>query len=65
MASLPLGWHISGIYCFDDLSIAPGEGPFEDYAGGSEQYAQQALRGLSDRLREPREGASGHPQITR
>jgi hypothetical protein len=52
-ASLPLGWQISGIYRFDDLWIGLAEGPaFEDYASGSGHFAEQALRRLSDRLRE-------------
>ena len=52
-ASLPLGWPISGLWRFDELWIALGEGPaFDDYASGSAQYAEQALRRLADRLRE-------------
>ena len=52
-AALPLGWQVSGLYRFGDLWIALGEGPaFDDYASGSGQYAEQALRRLSDRLRE-------------
>ena len=52
-ASLPLGWQIRGLYRFDELWIALGEGPaFEDYASGSGLYAEQALRRLADRLRE-------------
>jgi hypothetical protein len=42
-ASLPLGWQLSGLYRFDDLWVALGEGPaFEDYAG-SGQYAQPEM----------------------
>ena len=59
-ASLLLGWKLSGLYRFDKLWVALGEGPaFEDYDSGSEQYAEQALRRLSDRLRERRGSASG------
>jgi hypothetical protein len=47
-ASLPLSWQISS------------EGPaFEDYLSGSGQYADQALRGLADRLREKRGPVTG------
>ena len=54
-ASLPLGWQLSGLYRFDDLWIALGEGQgFDDYLSGSGQYAEQALRRLSDRLLERR-----------
>jgi hypothetical protein len=54
-AALPLGWQVSGLYRFDDLWIGLAEGPaFDDYASGSGQYAEQALRRLSDRLRERR-----------
>jgi hypothetical protein len=59
-ASLPLGWQLSGLYRFDDLWIGLAEGPaFDDYASGSGQHAEQALRRLSDRLRERRRSASG------
>jgi hypothetical protein len=52
-ASLPLSWRLSGLYRFADLWIGLAEGPaFEDYASGSGQYAGQALRRPSDRLRE-------------
>ena len=58
--SLPLGWQLSGLYRFDDLWIALGDGPaFDDYTSGSGQYAERALGRLSDRLRERRESASG------
>jgi hypothetical protein len=58
-AALPLGWQISGLYRFDELWVALGEGPaLDDYTSGSGQYAEQALRRLSDRLRE-RRGQSG------
>jgi hypothetical protein len=61
-ASLPLGWKVSGLWRFDDLRVALGEGPaFDDYASGSGQFAEQALRRLSNRLREKRGVASGGP----
>ena len=54
-AALPLGWQVSGLYRFDDLWIGLAEGPaFDDYTSGSALYAEQALRRLSDRLRERR-----------
>ena len=59
-ASLPLGWQLSGLYRFDEFWIALGEGPaFDDYASGTGQYAEQALRRLADRLREQRGPATG------
>ena len=59
-AALPLGWQISGLYRYDALRIALLKGPaFEDYASGLGQYTDQALRRLSDRLRERRGPASG------
>ena len=52
-ASLPLGWRLGGLYRFEELWVGLAEGPaFEDYASGSGLYAEQALRQLSDRLRE-------------
>ncbi|HSM18549.1 MAG TPA: hypothetical protein VK845_16295 [Gemmatimonadales bacterium] len=59
-ASKPLGWHTNGLYRFGEVWIALAEGPeFDDYASGSGQEAEQALRRLSDRLRERRGLASG------
>jgi hypothetical protein len=59
-AALPLGWQLAGLYHFEDTWIGLAEGPaFEDYASGSGQYAEQALRRLSDRLRARRGIASG------
>ena len=59
-ASLPLGWRLSGVYRFDELWVSLAEGPeYDDYASGSGLYAEQALRRLSDRLRERRGVASG------
>jgi hypothetical protein len=54
-ASLPLGWQITGLSRFDGLWVALSEGPaFDDYLSGSGQHVDQALRRLSDRLRERR-----------
>ncbi len=54
-ASLPLDWQVSGLYRFGDLWVGLAEGPaFDDYASGTGLYAEQALRRLSDRLRERR-----------
>ena len=51
---------MSGLYRFGELWIGLAEGPtFDDYASGSGQYAEQALRRLSDRLRVRRGKASG------
>jgi hypothetical protein len=59
-AALPLGWQMSGLWRFDDLWISLAEGPdFDDYVSGSARYAEQALRRLSDRLRERRGSATG------
>jgi hypothetical protein len=59
-AALPLGWQVSGLYRFGEFWVALGEGPaFDDYASGSGQYAEQALRRLSDRLQERRGAQSG------
>lgn len=44
----------------DELWIGLAEGPeFDEYASGSGLYAEQALRRLSDRLRERRGPATG------
>lgn len=59
-ASLPHGWQASGLWRFDDVWIALSEGPgWDDYLSGSGQYADAALRQLSDRLRERRGPATG------
>jgi hypothetical protein len=48
------------MYRFGELRIGLAEGPaFDDYASGSGQYAEQALRRLSDRLRALRRHATG------
>ena len=58
--SLPHGWQLNGLYRFEDLWVALGEGPaFDDYLSGSGQYAEQALRRLADRLRERRGSTTG------
>ena len=59
-ASLPLGWQLSGLYRFDDLWVGLAEGSeFDDYLSGTGLFAEQALRRLSDGLRERRGKASG------
>ena len=59
-AALPLDWQLTGLYRFDDLWVGLAEGPeFDDYASGSGQFAEQALRRLSDRLRERRGPTTG------
>jgi hypothetical protein len=59
-APLPLGWQISGHSRVGGTWIALSEGPaWDDFLSGSGQYADQAPRRLSDRLREGRGVASG------
>ena len=59
-AALPLGSHVAGVWRFDDVWIALGEGPgVDDYASGSGRFAEQALHRLSERLRERRGVQSG------
>jgi len=53
-ASLPHGWSITGVWRFGDEWIALSEGPDSDYLDASSRHAEQALRRLSDRLRERR-----------
>lgn len=44
-AALPLGWRISGLWRFGEEWVALSTGPdFDDYASGSGQHAEQALR---------------------
>jgi hypothetical protein len=51
---------VSGLYRFEDTWIGLAEGPaLEDYESGSGLYADQALRRLSDRLRERRGPTTG------
>lgn len=58
-ASLPLGWEIAGLWRFGEEWIALSEGPDRDYIDASGRYPDQALRRLSDRLRERRGNATG------
>jgi hypothetical protein len=59
-AALPLGWQVSGLHRFDDLWIGLAEGTsLDEWASGSGRYAEQALRRLSDRLRERRGPVTG------
>lgn len=59
-AALPLGWQISGVWRFEDLWVALGEGPaFDDYASGTGRFVEQALHRLTDRLAERRGRQSG------
>lgn len=59
-AASPIGWHVAGLWRFDDRWIALSEGPgFDDYLSGSGQHADQALRRLADRLRERRGPMTG------
>ncbi len=59
-AATPLEWRLSGVFRFDELWVALCEGPqFDDYAAGTGQYAEQALRRLADRLRAQRRVAPG------
>jgi hypothetical protein len=50
---------VSGLWRFDDLWVALSEGPAFDGYMSCGQCADQALRRLSDRLRERRGVASG------
>lgn len=59
-ASLPSGWELAGLWRFEETWIGLAEGPgFDDYLSGSGRYAEQALRRLSDRLREHRGSTTG------
>ena len=59
-ASLPLDGQIRGLWRFNGLWVALSEGPtFDDYLSGCGQYADQALRRLSDQLRERRGPTTG------
>ena len=50
-AARPLEWRLSGVFRFDDLWVALSEGPgFDDYSYGTGQYAEQALRRMTDGL---------------
>lgn len=55
-AALPLEWRLSGLFRFGDLWVALSEGPaFDDYTAGTGQYAEQALRRMTDELRKRRQ----------
>ena len=57
--ALPLGWHVAGVWRFQDIWLALGEGPdFDNYARGWRRFAEQALHRLSDRLRERHVGST-------
>jgi hypothetical protein len=59
-AALPLGWQLSGLMRFGGEWIAFSEGPAaDDHLEASGRYAEQALRRLSDRLRERRGPTTG------
>jgi hypothetical protein len=49
-----LGWRITGLWRFEGLRAALSEGASFDDLNGCGHYADQALRHLSDRLRERR-----------
>jgi hypothetical protein len=60
VASLPLGWRITGLMRFGDEWIAFSEGPSRDeHIEASGAFVHQALQRLADRLREPRGSATG------
>ena len=59
-AALPLGWQLSGLMKFGGEWVAFSEGPSsDDHLEASGRYAEQALRRLSDRLRERRGATTG------
>ena len=59
-ASLPLGWRLTGLMQFGGEWVAFSEGPGEaDHLEASGIYAYEALKRLSDRLRERRGPVSG------
>ena len=59
-AALPLGWQLSGLMKFGGEWVAFSEGPtVDDHLEASGRYAEQALRRLSDRLRERRGPTTG------
>lgn len=58
-ASLPRGWEIAGVWRFGEEWIALSEGPDRDFRDASGRYPDQALRRLSDRLRERRGSVTG------
>lgn len=59
-AALPLGRQISGLWRFDELWVALSEGPgWDDYLSGCGEFADQALRRLSERLPQRRGPTTG------
>jgi hypothetical protein len=58
-AALPHGWHITCLWRFGESWVALSEGPDRDYLDASGRHAEQALRRLSDRLRERRGSVTG------
>lgn len=58
--SLPLGWQLTGLMRFGGDWVALSEGPSEgDHLEASGIYAYEALKRLSDRLRERRGPVTG------
>jgi len=59
-ASLPLGWQLTGLMRFGGKWVAFSEGPGgADHLEASGLYAYEALKRLSDRLRERRGPTTG------
>jgi hypothetical protein len=59
-AALALGWQLSGLMKFGGDWVAFSEGPaVDDHLEASGRYAEQALRRLSDWLRERRGPTTG------
>jgi len=59
-ASLPLGWQLTGLMRFGGEWVASSEGPTaDDHLEASGLYAYEALKRLSDRLRERRGPVTG------
>ena len=59
-ASLPLGWRLTGLMRFGGEWVAFSEGPGDgDHLEASGIYAYEALKRLSDRLRERRGPVTG------
>ena len=62
-ASLPLGWRLTGLMQFGGEWVAFSEGPGDnDHLEASGIYAYEALKRLSDRLRERRGPVTGASQ---
>jgi hypothetical protein len=58
-ASLPLGWRLGGLYRFEETWIGLAEGPEFDDRQRLGPVCGEALRRLSDRLRERRGPTTG------